>query len=392
MRDIFDICCQHGLPSLAQGMIEFPPPEVLRKAAAETVMRPDVHTYRTRMGENEFREAITGLVSEVYGEKNVTKDNVLAVAGVAGGVSAALFHFRKTRPEATCAIMEPFYTYHSLEVERAFCRAPYVIKTEGEMPHPNWAELTRLVEADKVHGVIVTNPLNPSGRVMTADDVKMLLDLSDRKGLFVIFDECYLDMIFNGKSYISSISPGIRKNVVACRGFSKCMGAQSWRVGYAISAPETLLGMMQMMDPLYICANWTQHAIAKYFSNSIGDFKEHCRTLNEILQGNWVILRDAFEKCFGWKALEPDGTMYGMFKHNDETDIKACERALKAGVGICPGNVFYGDVTNPPAKCGWVRIHVGVSREKALAIAEKLNAFSDSTQTGRGIKRAAVSG
>jgi len=288
--------------------------------------------------------------------------------------------------------MEPFYTYHSLEVERAFCRPPHVIKTVDEMPYPNWAELKRLAEADEVHGVIVTNPLNPSGMVYTEEDVKMLLDLSDRTGLYVIFDECYLDMIFNGKRYNSSIAGGIRKNVVACRGFSKCMGAQSWRVGYAISAPETILGMMQMMDPLYICANWTQHAMAKYFADSIDDFKTHCRVLNDLLKGNWNMLRDAFEKRFGWKALEPDGTMYGMFKHNDDTDIKACERALKAGVGICPGNIFYGDVKNPPKKCGWVRIHVGVAREKAQAIADKLNAGEpESNGAGRGTKRTAES-
>mmetsp|Transcript_36698 Transcript_36698/g.103553 ORF Transcript_36698/g.103553 Transcript_36698/m.103553 type:complete len:339 (+) Transcript_36698:57-1073(+) len=335
-------------------------------------MRPDVHTYRTRMGEEPFRQAIAGLVGDVYGEK-VGPDNVLAVAGVAGGVSAALFHLRKSRPEATVAIMEPFYTYHSLEVERAFCRPARVVPTKGEAPEANWEELRRLVEAGEVQGVILTNPLNPSGHVYTAEEVSAVLELSDATGLFVIFDECYLDMVFNGKVHASPLVGGIRKNVVACRGFSKCMGCQSWRCGYALGAPETLLGMMQMMDPLYICTNWTQHALAKYFAEHVDDFKKHCKSLNEILQGNWFILRDAFQKRFGWSSIEPDGTMYAMFKHDDETDIKACERALKAGVGICPGNVFYGDVTSPPPRTGWVRIHCGVSREKAQLIADKLS-------------------
>jgi len=373
MRDIFDVCQKHGLPSLAQGMIEFPPPEILRQAASKAVLRPDVHTYRTRMGELDFRESIAGMVDKVYGEK-VSPDNVLAVAGVAGGVSAALYHLRKSNPEAQMAIMEPFYTYHSLEVERAFCKPPRVIPTKGEAPEANLDELKRLVEAGEVHGTILTNPLNPSGHVFTPEEIKMVLDLSDTHGLFVIFDECYLDMVFNGKTHASPLVGGIRKNVVACRGFSKCMGCQSWRCGYALGAPETLLGMMQMMDPLYICTNWTQHALAEYFSKNVEDFQRHCSSLNELLQGNWFILRDAFKKRFGWSSVEPNGTMYAMFKHDDETDIKACERALKAGVGICPGNVFYGDVTTPPKRTGWVRIHCGVSREKAQAIADKLAA------------------
>merc|ERR1719323_1153009 len=99
------------------------------------------------------------MVRKVYGE-TVEPANVLATAGVAGGVSAALFHFRKTRPDAVVALMEPFYTYHSLEVERAFCRPPVVIPVVGSDPSPNWPELKRRVEAGEVHGVIITNPLN----------------------------------------------------------------------------------------------------------------------------------------------------------------------------------------------------------------------------------------
>lgn len=424
MRDIFDVCQAHGLPSLAQGMIEFPPPEPLRQEAAKAVMKPDVHTYRTRMGEQSYREAIAGMVHQVYGEKNVGPDNVLAVAGVAGGVTAALLHLRRSKEDAaakqraaaaekgekfeetevTMAIMEPFYTYHFHECERAFCRPPLVIpatgehKVEGEGTAgrmgaaPNWDELNRLVDANKVHGVIITNPMNPSGHVLTEEEVNMLLDLADTKDLFVIFDECYLDMIFNDKTYISSIASKLdkieggeeppakkgrqeaklRKNVVACRGFSKCMGCQSWRCGYAISHQDTLVGMMTMADPLYICTNWTQHAMAEYFKNNLGHFREHCTTLNALLKGNWELLREAFKAKFGWESIEPDGTMYAMFKHSDETDIKACERALRAGVGICPGNVFYGNAMKPPARSGWVRIHCGVSREKAQAIAKTL--------------------
>lgn len=96
MRDVFDICQKHGLPSLAQGMIEFPPPMKLRKIASEHVLRDDCHTYRTRMGESDFKESIAQLVDTVYGEK-IRPENVLAVAGVAGGVSAALLHLRRKK-------------------------------------------------------------------------------------------------------------------------------------------------------------------------------------------------------------------------------------------------------------------------------------------------------
>lgn len=252
---------------------------------------------------------------------------------------------------------------------------PTVISAFGEKPtaQPDWSQLKTAVEANEVHGVIVTNPLNPSGHVLTEEEISLLLGLADKHDLFVIFDECYVDMMFNGKKHLSPLRDGIRSNVVCCRGFSKCMGCQSWRCGYAISGPETLQGMMAMQDPLYICANWTQHALGTYFRENLSDFQEHCVKLNNLLQENWTTLSTALQKRFGWEPLQPDGTMYGMFKHSDESDIKACERALKVGVGVCPGNVFYGDATKPPSHTGWIRIHCGVTREKALAIAKILD-------------------
>lgn len=295
----------------------------------------------------------------------------MAVAGVAGGITAALMYLRKIKPHANVAILEPFYTYHFLEVERAFTRNPVVISPINGL-EANLPELKRLVEAGEVHGVIVTNPLNPSGHVFTETEVQFILGLSDSHDLFVIFDECYLDMVFNGKKHNSPLGD-VRDNVVCCRGFSKCMGCQSWRVGYAISSASTLKGIMAMGDPLYICANWTQHALGKYFAEHVEDFKEHVVKTNELMQGNWFLLRDAFVARFGWVPVEPDGTMYGMFKHSDESDIKACERALQAGVGICPGSAFFA----PKDNTGFVRIHCGVTRERAQEVADILAKVSD---------------
>lgn len=376
MRDIFDICKQHGIPSLAQGMIEFPPPQKLREIAAKTVMDPSVHTYRNRMGEGEYREALAGMVHKVYGE-DVTPDCVLGVAGVAGGVSAALLALRARNPDATVALLEPYYTFHSAEVERAFGRMPVVIGSVGDSADPNFSELRRRVAAGEVHGVIATNPVNPTGRAWTPEEVAEVLELVDTYDLFAIFDECYLDMVFNGCKHASPLLRGVHRNVVCCRGFSKCLGCQSWRCGYAISAPETLQEMMRMMDPLYICVNWTQHALAEYFKTSTDDFQAHSEELSVLLQDNWRLLSVAFQRCFGWEPLQPNGTMYGMFKHSDESDLKAVERALKAGVGICPGSMFFGDPKDTPKATGWVRIHCGVTREKAQAIATALGNYAD---------------
>jgi len=80
MRDIFDVCRAHGLPSLAQGMIEFPPPQKLREIAARKVLDDGVHTYRGRMGEDDYTSSISSFVQQVYGE-DIKSENFLLLLG-----------------------------------------------------------------------------------------------------------------------------------------------------------------------------------------------------------------------------------------------------------------------------------------------------------------------
>jgi aspartate/methionine/tyrosine aminotransferase len=77
----------------------------------------------------------------------------------------------------------------------------------------------------------------------------------------------------------------------------------------------------------------------------------------------------AISKALGWTPVEPEGTMYGMFRHTGVSDMDEVIRALEAGIGVSPGNIFFA---GQPANTGYIRIHCGVTREKALAIAERL--------------------
>lgn len=89
MRDIHDFCTKRGLPSLAQGMIELTPPAKLQQTAAQVFTSDGVHTYRNRIGEPEFLNALTRMMKNANGEE-VAPENILACPGVTGGVIAAL--------------------------------------------------------------------------------------------------------------------------------------------------------------------------------------------------------------------------------------------------------------------------------------------------------------
>lgn len=83
------------------------------------------------------------------------------------------------------------------------------------------------IEAEMEKGLdclIVCNPGNPSGRVWTAEEMRKLVSLAEKHHTIIIVDEIYCDMIWHGKHY-SPIQDGISKNVVVCRGWSKCVSS-----------------------------------------------------------------------------------------------------------------------------------------------------------------------
>jgi aspartate/methionine/tyrosine aminotransferase len=174
-----------------------------------------------------------------------------------------------------------------------------------------------------------------------------------------------------GDNFYSPIQKELNDLVVVVRGFSKVLGAQSWRVGYVVSTPSMIDELMRVADPIYICVSWLQHALAKYITeeNPGEDFPTHKKKVGDLIQRNWKVISAAMQDAFQWEPIPPSGTMYGMFRHKEASDMEAVIKALQKGVGICPGNMFF---KNYPENTGLVRIHCGVSEAKADDITKRL--------------------
>jgi aspartate/methionine/tyrosine aminotransferase len=372
MRDVFDYCQRKGLYSVAQGMIELPPPHTLRAVAAADLLKDDapfsdIHQYRSRMGQPEYLNSLRTLLKKHY-NTDVPEGSILATSGVTGAIVAALMVLRK-RGKSRIAVIEPYYTYHSRQVEEVFQKLPEAIPS-----HPDWSpDFVAIENALKggVEGIIIANPNNPTGRLWAKEELQKLVALTKQYGAALILDEIYCDMVFNGNTHYSPISDSLEEHVFVCRGYSKTLGAQSWRLGYAVSHPNTIKDLMTHHDPIYISVSWQQHSLAEYLEAHYDDFVRHIGEINGLLQRNYEVLAPAFKEALGWEPIAPQGSMYGMFKHTEASDIEALQKGLRAGVGVAPGSMFYVDNR---ANSGYIRIHVGISHEKAKKIAETLRA------------------
>jgi len=293
-------------------------------------------------------------------------DAILATQGVTSGIIATLVAL-KNRGVTKCGIVEPFYTYHQKQVKTVLGPDSLEIIPSNDDFSLNWEHLATAFRT--IGGLIVTNPGNPTGLVLNSDTVERLVALAAEHNVHLIFDECYCDMTYVAAPFYSPIAGGLRKHVTVCRGFSKCLGIQSWRIGYVVSEPSVIAELMNSHDPVYICVPMLQHAFGDYLSDHHDDFVQHSQSTAALIRRNWQVLSPVFERTMGWTPRDPEGSMYGVFWHNGDDDLEQVKAALAKGVGVCPGTMFTREGTT---NSRFVRIHCGISAAKADDIARKL--------------------
>ena len=361
MRDVFDFCKRHDILALAQGMIELPPPRKLREAAATLMASDEGHQYRSRRGEPEYLNAIQEILKTQYAT-NVPQEALLATSGVTGAIFGALQMANK-RGVKKIGLTNPYYTYHARHISMATDGAePVFVKLRLDDNSFDWD--WNSLEEELVAGMgafILCNPGNPSGKVYSRSDLERVVEMTGRHNCFLILDEIYADLIWEGNSFYSPVMTKLHRHVISCRGFSKNVACQSWRIGYLISHPDTVAEILAFHDPIYISVPILQHAMASYLRESPQDYALHIATSNGMMQRNLAKLAEVFSEVLSWTYIQPSGSMYAMFRHSEKTDLEAVMVALKRGVGVAAGSMFFEGF---PECSGFIRIHVGLEEHR----------------------------
>merc|ERR1712232_598921 len=101
------------------------------------------------------------------------------------------------------------YTYHQMQVKNVFQTDPVFVAPAADGLSMDIDKIEELARANEIQAAIIVNPSNPSGLVLSEEQVVRLEKLSKETGLFLIVDECYADMVFNGQ-------PAFRRCAMAC--------------------------------------------------------------------------------------------------------------------------------------------------------------------------------
>lgn len=333
-------CNRLGGVNLAQGVCNTGVPPVVvdgvRRAIAD-----GFNTYTRYDGLPALRESIAEKMWRDNGIRADPETEVVVSAGSTGAFYCACMALLDPGDEVI--LFEPYYGYHVNMIRTAGGVPCYV-----RMTAPGWTfsagDLERVV-TPRTRAIVVCTPGNPSGKVYTGPELRMIAEFAVRHDLFVFTDEIYEYFLYDGCRHISPATlPGMAGRTLTISGYSKTFSITGWRIGYTVCAARWAGMIGYANDLVYVCAPAPlQMGVAAGIRGLDASFYLGLRDEFDRKRGQ---LCDALAAA-GLTPHVPQGAYYVLADASRLPGRTSKERAMgllhKTGVAGVPGSAFYHD-------------------------------------------------
>ena len=365
IRRFFDLAAERkDVVSLGVGEPDFPTPQVIRDACSAMMQQGRI-PYSSNMGMLELREEIVQVTEKDYGVSYDPVKEALITVGVSEAVDLA---FRALlSPGDHVLVPEPSYVSYQACV--AFAGGvPIPVKTTIETEFRLTVRQLEEALTPQTKMMIIGYPNNPTGAIMTREDLQEIADFVEKHDLIVISDEIYAKLTYDGEHTCFASLPGMRDRTILMNGFSKAYSMTGWRLGYALSNPDFIAAMNKIHQYTMLCAPLTAQvaaltALRKADEDVAMMVAEYNRCRKLMLEGF---------RSMGMVCFEPKGAFY-IFPSIREfglTSMEFAEKLLAAeNVAIVPGCAF-GDSGQ-----GFIRCSYAASIEKLTIALERIGRF-----------------
>ncbi|MBS7659125.1 MAG: pyridoxal phosphate-dependent aminotransferase [Candidatus Bathyarchaeia archaeon] len=323
------------------GEPDFDTPEHIKEAAVRALHAGYTH-YVPAAGIYELREAIAEYITKTRNVE-VNPNEVIVTPGSKTAIFLAMLAC--INPGDEVLYPNPGYPIYESIIRLLGARPipiPLMESNNFRLDHEYFKEhITR-----KTRMIIINSPENPTGEVLSDEDLKLIADCTEKRDdVVVLSDEIYSRLIYDGehKSIISL--PGMKEKTILIDGFSKTYAMTGWRLGYGIVPKKLAEKMIKLAINTYSCAcAFIQIAGIEALKGPQKCVEE---MLEELRRRREVIV-EGLNNIKGIKCHKPKGAFY-VFPNIKETGMKSRELANylleEAGVAVLPGNSFgsYGE-------------------------------------------------
>ncbi len=319
------------------GEPDFATPDNIVEAGISAMQHGYTH-YTPASGIFEAREAVAGFVSRTLKIEVDPTEVVL----VPGSKNVLLFTLLACiEPGDEVILPDPGYPAYASQVNFIGGVVKTVTLREESGFRMDLDELASLV-TPKTRMLIVNTPQNPTGGVLTAEDVKFVCDLAHKHDLLVVSDEIYSQLVYGFHHESPMSHPGMRERTVLMDGLSKSYAMTGWRLGYAVAPKALAVKLDQLMINSSSCAaGFTQMAAIEALS---APESEHAvARMVKVFEHRRNLVVDGLNAIPGVRCARPQGSFY-VFPNIEGTGFDEHELAdrllAEAGVAVLPGTAF----------------------------------------------------
>lgn len=363
IRRFFDIAASmQDVVSLGVGEPDFVTPWSVREAAIYSLERGQT-TYTSNYGLLELRREIARYLNKRYTVEYNPDSEILVTVGVSEGLDLAMRVL--LNPEDEVLVPEPCYVSYKPCVALAG-GVPVSVETRSDAKFAVTADQLKAACTPKTKAVLLGYPSNPTGAVLSREQIIEIIAFARDRGLYVISDEIYDRLTYDGIHTCVASVPGARDITILLNGFSKAHAMTGWRIGYACAPEHILKMMMKLHSYTMLCAPITGQVAAlealKHAENEVENMVAHYKQRRRLIV-------DGLNKL-GLTCHMPLGAFYA-FPSIESTGLTAeqfAERLLmEERVAVVPGTAF-GAGGNGHVRCSYAtsveRIELALARMK----------------------------
>ena len=367
------LAAEHQAVNLGQGFPDFPGPDFL-KAAAKAAIDGDRNQYARMAGEPALVRAIAADFERRHGLAYDPLEEVTVHAGCTEAIFCSILAL--CAPGDEVVLFEPFYDSYRAVVALAGAEARVVTLRD---PSFTWqpGDLERAF-SPRTRLVVVNSPHNPTGRVFSRAELEAIAALARRHDAYVISDEVYEHLVFEGRHVPIATLPGMRDRTLTLSSTGKTFSLTGWKVGWSIGArplAQAVRGVHQFAT--FATATPFQHAMSEalatsdaYYRDLVTAYRARRARILEILGAAGFGVRVPEGSYFACADVRPLGF---------EDGAAFCRHLVqKVGVAAIPMSAFYEEEApgRPADGRHLVRFAFCKSEATLSAAAERLRSWS----------------
>lgn len=372
IRKFFDVVnTMEGAISLGVGEPDFDTPWCIREEGIYSLERGKTF-YTSNSGLMELKEEISKYLQRRFGVFYQPGREITVTVGGSEGIDLAC----RAMLNAGDEVIIPQPSYVSYEPCAILADGvPVIVELKEENRFKLTAEELEEKITPKTKLVVLPFPNNPTGSIMTLEELEKIAAVILKHDLYVISDEIYTELTYTGEAPASIVQlPGMKERTILINGFSKAYAMTGWRLGYACGPAEILEQMIKVHQYAIMCAPTTSQyaAIA-----ALRDCDEEVARMREAYNQRRRYLLHRLEEI-GIPCFEPEGAFY-IFPNIKKFGLSSeefCTRLLtEEKVAVVPGNAF-GDSGE-----GFVRISYAYSLKQLKEAMERIERFVQRIET-----------